>query len=100
MTKDDLQKLIEQCNANEAQAKQQLEQVVGQINKITGAREMAQHLLNEMDKPVAETAAPKVKRGRKKKAVVDADLPQPNSAIDWDGEWNDAKAKAAKAEAA
>lgn len=70
MTKDDLQKLIAECNATEANLNQQLQQIVGQINRTVGAREMAQHLLNEMDKP-AET---KVKRGRTK-AVKDGEKP-------------------------
>lgn len=64
MTKDDLQKLIAECNATEANLNQQLQQIVGQINRTVGAREMAQHLLSETDKPAAETK----KRGRKKVA--------------------------------
>lgn len=66
MTKDDLKKLIEQCNQQEAQLNQQLQNVVAQINRTVGAREMAVHLLGEMDAPVTE---PKAKRGRKKKVV-------------------------------
>ena len=43
MKREDLQKLIEQCNANEAALRQQLDQAII-------VREMAQNTLSEMDK--------------------------------------------------
>lgn len=54
MTKDGLLQLIEQCKAQEAQLNQQLQNVVAQINKTVGAREMAQHLLSKMEEPKNE----------------------------------------------
>lgn len=68
MTKGDLEVLIAQCAKNEADLNQQLQNVVAQINRTVGAREMAVHLLSGMDGPVV-AAEPKAKRGRKKKVV-------------------------------